>query len=197
MSQIHKTGIITTKEFVEPDGVTNQFIGDSTKTFTPSTANNSTTGFGKWMIPDGAVAGDRFQVKLYVSYNGFDDSSTEGTFNIYFQGSNYTSPTSAAWQGTNPVTTALNNYKSVKTLVLSSTSGFYKYETVFTLTQSFLDTYYGSNIAMRSNYSNGTGTIIVSNITIIPEQYSTTSTPPNIVARFADSHITATEFIEI
>ena len=197
MSQIYKTGVVTSKEFIEPSGITNQFSGNATASYTPANANNSCMNMGKWMMPDGSAVGDTFQIKLKAQYNGFDTSSTAGTFNIYFQGANYTSPTSSAWQGTNLVVGGLNNYASLKTVVLSSTSGTYLYEAYFTLTQDFVDNYYGSNIGIRSNYSNGTATITISDITIITAQYSTSNTPPNIGARFADDHITATEFIEI
>ena len=178
MPKIEKTGVISASEFIEPDGVDNQFTGNTTSSYTPSTGTNSCMNMGKWMVPDGAVAGDQFQIKMLVEYKNFDRSNTSGTFSMRWQGANYTSPTSSAWQGSNPVCGALNGVLSPTTVVLTATSGSYLYEAYFTLTSDFVSTYYGSNIGVRSDYSNGTGVLTVKNITIIPAQYSTSSTPP-------------------
>ena len=165
-------------EFVESSAVKNQFIGNTSSYYTPSTGTNSCMNMGKWMIPEGAVAGDVYHIIATVVFSGFDSSSTAGTFRMLFQGANYTSPTSSAWQGANAVCSALNNYRNLTTTVLSATSGTYLYETSFTLTADFLSTYYGSNIGTRSDYSNGTGSITIKDIRIIPEKYATTVTPP-------------------
>lgn len=178
MSRIEKTGVVSASEFIEPDGVDNQFTGNATSSYTPSTGTNSCMNMGKWMVPEGAVAGDTFFIRLTVQYSGFDRSNTGGTFRLLFQGSNYTSPTAAAWQGNNLVCSALNSKKNLTDVVLTGTSGTFTYETTFTLNQTFLDTYYGSNIGTRSDYSNGVGVLTIKDITIIPEEYSTTSTPP-------------------
>ena len=58
MSNIHKTGVVSTIEFIEPDGITNQFSGNATSSYTPGTGTNSCMNMEKWMIPNGAVARD-------------------------------------------------------------------------------------------------------------------------------------------
>lgn len=197
MSNIYKLGIVTTEKFIEPGGVTNQFIGNSSYSYTPGTGTNSCLSTGKWMVPEGTSAGDKFQVRLLAMYNGFDSSNTAGTFTIRFQGANYTSPTTSAWQGTNPVTSALNSFRSLTTTVLSGTSGSYMYITYFSLGQDWLNTYYGSNIGIRSDYSNGTGKLTIRDITIIPAKYSTSDIQPKTAMRFSNPYVTVTEFIEM
>lgn len=188
-----KNGTAVANEFVEA-GAINQFDGADTVTFKPTTGTNSTlAGWGKWWVPEGAVAGDTFRIRFVITYSGFDTSNTSGTFNIRFQGSNYTSPTTAVWAGTNPICPILNNTQSLTTLVLSQASGTFVYETTFSLTQAFLDSYIGGNLSIRSDYSNGTGSLTISSTKIIPEKYSITD---NIKMRITNTHISTNEFIE-
>jgi hypothetical protein len=176
----------------------NEFEPNGNSSYVPTTSTNSTMNIGKWMVPENAVAGDIYRIILSVTFNGFDDSSTSGTFDIYFQGSVY-NKTEAAWQwaGNNPVTTTLNNTKSLKTIVLSATSGSYLYETTFSLPQANVNTYTGMNIGVRSNYSNGTGKLTLTNMKVIPEKYATTLTPPSYSIRIGENHIASNNFYEI
>ena len=193
-SNVLKSGVINSIDLLESHSL-NQLDGNRDVSFTPANVNNSTLqGWGKWLVPDGAVAGDTFRIKFNIKYENFDTSSTAGTFNIRFQGANYTTPTTSVWAGVNPISTALNSFQSLKTLVLSSTTGTYTYETTFTLDQAFLDEYVGSNLSIRSDYSNGTAKLTITNTEIIPEKYCTTD---NIALKLGDDYISTNEFKEI
>lgn len=189
-----KNGIIKSDNLYESHSL-NQFNGSNDISFTPTTANNSCLqGWGNWFVPEGAVAGDTFRIRFNIEYENFDASSTAGTFNIRFQGANYTTPTTSVWAGTNPICVTLNNTQSLKTLVLSSTKGSFVYETLFTLTQEFLDEYIGSNLSIRSDYSNGTAKLRITNTEIIPEKYSITD---DTKLKLGNNYISTNEFIEI
>ena len=191
--QFYKNGIIKSAKIVE-DSLVDVFIQTNpVQQYTPTDINNWTTTYGKWMITDDDLPGDKFRIYLTVQYNGFDTSSTSGTFNIRFQGANFTSPTTSAWSGSNAVTNALNSQYSLKTLVLSGVSGTYTYECTFTLTEDFYNNYYGSNIGLRSDYSNGTAWIKVSDIKIIPEKYLLES---NVKTKVGQNYISTKEIIE-
>ena len=192
-SQFYKNGIVKSPKIVE-DSLVDVFIQTNpVQQYTPTDINNWTTTYGKWMITDDDLPGDKFRIYLTVQYNGFDTSSTSGTFNIRFQGANFTSPTTSAWSGSNAVTNALNSQYSLKTLVLSGVSGTYTYECTFTLTEDFYNNYYGSNIGLRSDYSNGTAWIKVSDIKIIPEKYLLES---NVKTKVGQNYISTKEIIE-
>ena len=192
MSNLLQHGIFNTAEFAEPKAITNQYSGSASKSYTPTTASNSTTVVGKWYIPSGSIVGDSFQVKVDVTFNGFS-SITSTAFTMYFQGKQYTTTSSSAWQGTNILCKALNDSKPLKEVVRTATSGTYTYETDFTLTQDYLNSYVGSDIGLRTDYSNGSGKVTISNIKIIPSKYATSSTA---VSRLTNDTIAANNFIE-
>ena len=196
MSDINKQGLIVTSEFIESDSITNQFSGGSA-TYTPTTGTNSCANAGYWDVPEDAVGGTSYHIRVTVEYNGFDRSNTSGTFNIFFQGANRSRTEGWKWAGSNYPCGALNGVNALSTVVLSSTRGVYTYEADFVVPSDWLTTYSGSNIGLRSDYSNGTASITIKNISIIPTMYSTSiSSPPYTSIRVGDSHITAHEFIE-
>ena len=195
MSQIYKTGVVSASTFIEPSSVTNEMIGTS-GTYTPTTGTNSCMNMGRWMVPDGTVGGDQFYVKAVVDFNGFDTSNTSGTFRLLFQGANWvTESSSQAWQGTNHLCAALNAAQSLTSVALSATKGTYVYEALFTVPADWLSTYYGSNVGVRSDYSNGTGVLTVRDILVIPAQYSVMNNT-HLSMRLDQSHITVNDFIE-
>lgn len=193
---IDKKGIWHSDVFYESWAEQIQTNTQETTTYTPSTGTNSciSDSYRRVMFTDYA-AGDTFAVTITVKYNGFDTSNTSGTFSIRFQGTNYTT-SAAAWQwaGTNPINTALNNAKNLKTEVLSKTSGTYTYKTYFTLTSDFRNTYSGSGVGIRSDYSNGTATLTLTDFIVTPIKSSNTS---NKQAKIGDNYVTAEQFYEI
>lgn len=165
---ITKQGIITSPNIYESSAMnlhyeTNPGDRDSRiYTFTPSTETNVCMRdiiiHGE-LYPNNELMHARFKVK----WSGFDTSNTSGDFNIFFQGWYIRSDGTTNWW------TALGNdangHKDLKTLVLSSTSGEYIYDFIFR------NHPYTTHEGVRSDYSNGTGTIEFSDFIVIPEKY--------------------------
>ena len=101
-------------------------------------------------------------VRFKVTWNGFDTSSTNGTFNMYFQGYYNDGSTTNWWT---PLGSKASNVKNLKDLVLSSTTGEYIYDFIY------YNVPYTTYEGYRANYSNGTGTISFSDFIVIPEKY--------------------------
>lgn len=194
MSSIQKNGIILSKEFDESEAM---YITKNGKTsYVPNTGTNScmnslTVRFDY----TGTTVNTVYRIIAKVSQSGFDTSNTSGTFNMQWQGSNYNTA-NAAWEqkGTNYICSALSNQYNVKNLVLSATSGSYTYDTTFTLPQGFRDTWSGSQVGFRADYSNGTGRITVNEIMVLPDAYSFTG---SVKAHFSDDYIACGNIVEI
>lgn len=155
---LNKTGILSAKDFSEPANLCDQIT--SSASYSPTTELNSCIN-PFTVYQDTLTAGDTVTIELDILWEGFDNSNTAGTFNIYFQGALYADIT-ATWT-TNPYANALNSAQNLKTLVLSKTSGIYHYvATTGALSASNLS-YDRVNIGIRSNYSNGTGKITIQN----------------------------------
>lgn len=198
MSQpnISKKGVWYTDNFYESWAEQIQINTQETTTYTPTTGTNSciSESYRRVMFTDYA-AGDSFAVTITVKYSGFDTSNTSGTFAIRFQGTNYTT-SAAAWQwaGTNPINTALNSARALTTEVLSKTSGTYTYKTYFTLNSTFRNTYSGSSVGVRSDYSNGTATLTITDFVVTPLK---STNYVNKQAKIGDSYVTANQLYEI
>lgn len=138
------------------------------------------------------------KISMTVEWNGFDTSSTAGTFNIRFQGAVLLQDGTSAWTtptgSSNQPCTALMNAKNLKDLVLSATSGTYNYETEFTIKCGTGDDFAAGHIvSMRADYSNGTGWIKFSNIKVTPmEAFSSDDQPFKI----SEDNITANYIYE-
>lgn len=161
-----------------------------TYSYTPTTTANSThrvIPVHGSLYPKDEVMHARFK----VTWNGFDESNTDGTFNIYFQGLYYTNGSNATFY--TPLGAKADSVQNLKSLVLSATSGEYIYD--FTYSNIAYDTQEG----VRCDYSNGTASISFSDITVIPEKYYISSThQDNFTAlHMGSNYISAGEFIEI
>ena len=128
----------------------------------------------------------KYFIECTVFWSGFDTSNTSGTFNAWFQGSQ-----NGGWNYGNAMTNALNNYKNLKELVLSATTGSYKYVTSFIVTNSEIKTL---GLSTRFDYSNGKGSVGISDVIIIPEKYYISD---KIKMRLANDYITCNEIWEI
>lgn len=198
MSSIYKTGIILSNEFDESDAM-DIITSKGTMTYVPAKdAVNSCLNVAAIRFDQTGVTYNEntiFRIIAKVTWSGFDTSSTAGTFNMWWQGSNYEiSSSSWKWAGSNYVTAALGSAYNPKTLVLSATSGSYIYDTTFTLPASWISTYAGSNIGFRADYSNGVGRITVTDIRIILDKYSSSG---NVKSHIGNDYIAGREFIEI
>ena len=158
--------------------------------YTPAKdANNQTIGN---IQVTNVVKDVQYAVDLMVEWSGgFKNSSTAGTFILYFQGStssdNFASD--ASWNYSNPLTGALNNVVDLTSLVLSSTKGSKHIVALFTGTDRN-----GLSCGCRCNYSNGTGTFAFRNVTVIPKKYYSGS--PYSVLNIMNTEITAKDYIE-
>lgn len=194
--QITKQGIVKADTFYESWAEQIQATTQEVTTYTPSTGTNSciSDGYRRVMFTN-YVAGDTFAVTITIKYNGFDTSNTAGTFSLRFQGTNYnTSAAAWQWAGSNPINAALNAHRNPKTEVLSKTSGTYTYKTYFILSSAFRDTYSGSGVGVRSDYSNGTATLTITDFVVTPIKSSNSG---NKQAKIGDNYITAEQFYEI
>ena len=198
MSSIYKTGIILSNEFDESDAM-DLITSKGTMTYVPAKDTSNSCLNPAAIVYDytatGTTAATVYRIIAKVSWSGFDTSSTAGTFDIYWQGSNRKIETSSwVWEGGNNVCSALNSFQSLKSLVLSATSGSFTYDTTYTLPDSWRSTYNGNNIGFRANYSNGVGRITVNDIRIILDKYSSSS---NVKSHIGNDYIAGKEFIEI
>lgn len=170
---INKKGILATNEILERDGVT--LVQSDTITsiysYTPSTGENSIiTG---WVVDySTTVSGEKVYYTVDVSWENFDTSNTSGTFSMRFQGAQY-NVTSSSWGGSdaNPVCDSLNNTYSLTNLVLSSTSGTTTLVGSVTIPSNYPSPYSKAYVGIRSDYSNGSGTITLRNLRVIREKY--------------------------
>ena len=171
--KFNKNGILSSSNIYEGDAcnlvLQSQIL--NTYSYVPSTSTNSCIYPGWEVLFEDCIAGEKLFCLVDVKWSGFDTSNTNGTFDIRFQGDNYKVSTgSYAWEGANHVCSALNT-TSLKTLVLSSTSGTSTIVSSVTVPSTYPGTYSKSHVGLRSDYSNGTGRITLSNLRVIKEKY--------------------------
>lgn len=193
---ITKQGIITSPNIYESSAMNLHYgsnLGDRDSkvyTFTPFAGNNS---YMRDIIIHGELypANELMHARFKVKWNGFNTSNTSSNFNIYFQGYYNISDNNTNWW--TPLGSAAMNYKNLKTLVLSAISGEYIYD--FTFRNNNFMTYEG----FRCDYSNGTGVIEFSNISVIPEKYYVPSPPPwnSVSLRIGKDYISTGEIYEV
>lgn len=194
--QVYKNGIVESDYFLVHDARNSYTQISTTTSYTPSTGTNSCINPYK-VSTYGYEAGQQMRIKITVKYSGFT-TNTNDNFNIFWQGANWTSADTSAWQGTNFICPSLNNSKSLKDVVLTQATGTYTYDIVVTLNQTFLDTYVGSNVGIRSDYSNGSGNIAIIDFKAIPEQYSVAYTgTPKIKMKVKDDWIVTHDYMEL
>ena len=132
--------------------------------------NNSCTTIAR---VEGFVQGKQYYVELTVKWSGFT-SNTSSNFGSWFQGSTYNG-SSWDWTSSNPLTsaaiTAIGNLTSVFT---SSDTGEKHGIAVFTANART-----GYDLGIRTNYSNGTGKVTVTDVKVIPAEYFVGNTTSN------------------
>lgn len=175
---LSKQGILKSESFYESNAMNQQWrsiLGDeATKVFsyTPTTAQNSCIeGYIIWT--ESLKVNDYFTISIDVSWSGFDTSNTNGTFDMWFQGSQRKN-TTFAWVTGNPFAEALNAVQDLGTLVLSATSGTKTITANAAIGTTAVKQYNAFHLGIRSDYSNGVGTVTISNLKIIPHKYNTT-----------------------
>lgn len=187
MSNISKQGIISTVSLYEYKA-TSIFCDSNGNSLTNDVAYIPSTGTNSCMpqrtIP--VEVNKKYNIECTVYWSGFDTSNTSGTFNAWFQGSQ-----NGGWNYSNAMTVALNSYKNLRDLVLSATTGSYRYKTSFIVGNANIQTL---GLSTRFDYSNGTGKIGIKDVSIIPDKYNITD---QIKFRLADDYISCNEIIEI
>ena len=129
----------------------------------------------------------KYCIECTLTWSGFDESNTNGTFDMCFQGSQ----NNGVWTYSNPMTAALNQIKRPKAAVLSSSSGSYRYKTSFINTNPEIKRL---GLSIRTDYSNGQGTVSISDVVIVPERYYVSD---KIKARFSEDFVSCNEIIEL
>lgn len=105
--------------------------------YTPSNINNSTGCYRYINFPEKIENGQQIRIECDVEWSGgFDQSSTNGTFNIYWQGPISDDSGNMVWSGWNFISSVLENIRKLKDLVLSSESGIYHYDALVTIGQT-------------------------------------------------------------
>jgi len=173
ISSILKNGIMTTDEFHESNST--KLSSSSGGSWTPlANTQNSTTNFAVIDLTDfgGSSTDVKIHIEADVSWTAFT-AGTGGTFQgLWFQGANYEiGSTSNNWNASNYITSALNTQYNLRTASAVTTAGNYHYDTIATVPSSWLATYDRSNLGMRCDYSDGTGTVTVSNLKVTPLKY--------------------------
>lgn len=182
--KITKTGIVKSKVFLQNDYLFNEGSGFS---YIPTTAKNSCVTTSSKVYFD-SVMDLGIPIKIAVDFDlAWDNfafqSSPAGNILLQTQGTNRRrSDNTYAWEGT--------NYTSVfglHNIVKESSSGLTHIHQVKTIPVSWFETYNASVIGMRCDYSDGNGTITVSNLRV---------TLASDITKFTKSYISANEFIE-
>ncbi len=136
--------------------------------YTPKidTSNSCLSGYKVWYGE--ALNGKRARATVTVTWNGFDESSTAGTFNLRFQGGQLTTAGGSSWTAStgksNKLASAFASKQSLKTLVLGATSGTTTISVDYTI--SAVADQPGDWLGIRADYSNGTGWIELSNLQV-------------------------------
>lgn len=202
-AKIDKTGKVHTFEFVEDEGLkitktgitrSNTFLqngclfneGDGFS-YKPTATKNSCAPVNSKVYFD-SVMDLGIPIKIAVDFdltweNFAFQASPAGNIFLQTQGTNRRRSDGVfAWEGSNYATIyGLHN------IVKESNSGTTHIHQVKTIPVSWFQTYDASNIGIRCDYSDGNGTITVSNIKI---------TLASDITKFARSYISANEFIE-
>lgn len=155
----------------------------NTITYTPTTSQNSCMTQRTIDVELNV----KYCIECTLTWSDFDKSNTNGTFDMWFQGSQ----NEGVWTYSNPMTTALNKIKRPKDVVLSSSSGSYRYKTFFINTNPEIKRL---GLSIRTDYSNGQGTVSISDVVIVPERYYVSD---KIKARFSEDFVSCNEIIEL
>lgn len=138
----------------------------STKTFTPTTGQNSTVA---WYYFECIPGMRKYHITMVLEWGGFENITTDKPdFGAWFQGTARKTDRSGNEWTASSFTTALNNHKRPDTLAKANASGIYLYDIDFEMSSYYTDEYIGQHLGLRSDYSNGTGWFRISKVRIYP-----------------------------
>lgn len=165
--KIYKTGITEHKEMREAYMINTTY----SYSYKPAANTNNSTTSGI-TVDFSAFTNETSPLSMTVDYDASWTnfaSGTGGTFSIYIQGNNRrVSDNAWAWEGSNYLT----NNGSFTTLITANANGSTHVHYDTTIPVSWLSKYNASHMGMRTNYSDGNGTITISNIKITLTQNS-------------------------
>lgn len=166
----HRSSALSLKEYLEFDSQNIAFTTSygnylDESGYIPTTNTNSCFEIYH-VYQDTLQAGDEILIELDLEWSGgFDASNTDGIFDLYFQGSCTKKNDATRYWVINEYANALNAVKRPANLVLSSASGSFHYSARVTITDAALE-YDTKAIGLRSNYSNGKGTVAFKNLSV-------------------------------
>ena len=171
MTSVKKNGIVSASGIYETRGTNLVANPDNEYTYTPTTANNnSITGYT--VNFESCKPGQMMHAECDIEYSGFDSSNTDGTFRVKLQGSVYVVETDAyAWAGDTGVCNMKNGSANITSIVLSAESGKHHFSYDWALPSTVPETYSKQHFGIRSDYSNGKGTITLKNLYVTPLAY--------------------------
>ena len=192
---ITKGGILKSLSINESSGRNLVIESDrnSSYSYTPRTGTNSCiTGYAVDL--SNCKSGDILYVRVRLDYNGLDASSTSGTFRIRFHGATYNSSEGWNWNHSNIITGALGDITSI----VSGNNGCTILHKSVTVSSSVLSAYTMVQVGLRSDYSNGTGSIKISELEVIPSKYYVPETPTSNMPSFhlGKEYVSAREIYE-
>ena len=175
--QIQKNGVFSAYTINESEAM-NLMTTTNSLTHTPGTGSNSCKQLNILQNKNMVIEeGQKYVINLDITWSGFDKSNTSGTFYLSTNHMWTDSSGTNRWSPANLFTKAiLNEVDSFGALVLSADSGFTHITCTTEAMTTDMVTAKAIYISLRSDYSNGVGTITLSNIKIIPEKYYTTDT---------------------
>ena len=152
---------------------------NSSYSYTPGTGTNSCID-GYDVDLSSCKSGDILYIRIRVDYNGLNASNTSGTFKIWFQGTSYNSSEGWNWNHGNLIASTLGDITSI----VSGNNGCTILHKSVTVSSSIPETCSKVRVGLRSDYSNGTGSIKISELEVIPSKYYVPETPTSNMPSF-------------
>ena len=166
---------------------------NSSYSYTPGTGTNSCID-GYDVDLSSCKSGDILYIRIRVDYNGLNASNTSGTFKIWFQGTSYNSSEGWNWNHGNLIASTLGDITSI----VSGNNGCTILHKSVTVSSSIQETCSKVRDGLRSDYSNGTGSIKISELEVIPSKYYVPETPTSNMpsSHLGKEYISAREIYE-
>ena len=197
---ITKGGILRSLSINESSGRNLVIESDrnSSYSYTPETGTNSCiTGYAVDL--SSCKPGDTLYIRIRVDYNGLDASNTSGTFRIWFQGASYNSSEGWNWNHGNIIADTSSDVLGDITSIVSGNNGYTILHKSVTVSSSALSAYTMVRVGLRSDYSNGAGSIKISELEVIPSKYYVPETPTSSMPSFhlGKEYVSAREIYEL
>ena len=192
---ITKSGILKSLSINESSGRNLVIESDrnSSYSYTPGTGIDSCIS-GYLVDLSNCKSGDILYIRIRLDYSGLNASNTSGTFGMWFQGASYNSSEGWNWNRGNIITEALGDITSI----VSGNNGCTILHKSTVVPSSIPAAYTKVYVGLRSDYSNGTGSIGISELEVIPSKYYVPETPTSNMPSFhlGKEYVSAREIYE-